>query len=278
MKNDYTSNIKNHIFSPSTLQRSIKILPEGTQLHIEEELLTEHQLNVYINDMLVMSLSCTPTNLEELVLGRLYSEGIIKGIDDIDYFYLCETGHTAKIFLKHNVSSDRFQPDIQVPTCCTNNRIYWKSGESIKPLTPIDWKTEWVFKLAEEFEKDTLLHKQTYGTHSSFLAQKDKVLYCCEDIGRHNAIDKVIGLGLKNHIDLTHTMIFTSGRVPTDMVEKVIRARIPIFISKAAPTKQSVDLAEEYGLILIAGAHSDNLKIYHDVSNETCNMQPSRSN
>lgn len=270
MEPNYTTNIKNHIFSPSTPQITTKILPDGKVLHFEEELLTEHQLNVYINDMLAMSLSCTPTNLEELVLGRLYSERIIESPDEIDYFYLCETGHTAKIFLKHKISLKQLQPDLQVPTCCTNNKIYWKAEDRMHPLTPIHWELKWIFTLAEEFEKDTILHKQTYGTHSSFLAQKDKVLYCCEDIGRHNAIDKVIGLGLKNHVDLTQTMIFTSGRVPTDMVEKVIRARIPVFISKAAPTKQSVELAEAYGLTLIAGAHSDNLKVYHNISPETC--------
>lgn len=262
MENSYLKNIKNTVFTPSTPQDCVKILPDGTSTASREELLTEHYLQVYLNESLVMELTCTPTHLEELVLGRLYSEGMIRSIDEIDYFYLCESGNTAKVFLKETLDADHvLEEDTNVPTCCTNNKVYWKSDEDIQPVVPIEWHSEWIFKLAETFEKDTSLHKQTYGTHSSFLAVKDKILFISEDIGRHNAIDKVIGMALKEGLDLTHTLVFTSGRVPTDMVAKVIRARIPIFISKAAPTKQSVELASQYNLTLIAGAHSDKLKI-----------------
>lgn len=90
------------------------------------------------------------------------------------------------------------------------------------------------------------------------------MLYCCEDLGRHNAFDKVVGCALRDGVDLAHCTIFTSGRIPTDMVVKAIRAGIPTLISKAVPTDLTVDMARRYRLTLICSAHSDSLKVFSD--------------
>jgi FdhD protein len=106
------------------------------------------------------------------------------------------------------------------------------------------------------------LHSETFATHSCFLAQGEKLLFACEDIGRHNALDKAIGYALRHDIDLKTCIAYSSGRIPTDMVEKVIRAGIPVFASKASPTQEAIALANAYGVTLICGARSDRMKQY----------------
>ena len=108
------------------------------------------------------------------------------------------------------------------------------------------------------------MHKRTCGAHSCYLASEDKMLLRREDIGRHNAFDKIIGAALREGIDLSRSIIFTSGRTPVDMVQKAIRSGIPVLVTKAVPTDVTVSLARQYGLTLICQARPDSFGVYND--------------
>ncbi|WP_295999717.1 formate dehydrogenase accessory sulfurtransferase FdhD, partial [uncultured Adlercreutzia sp.] len=82
--------------------------------------------------------------------------------------------------------------------------------------------------------------------------------------GRHNAFDKVVGVALREGIDLRDVMVYSSGRLPVDMVMKAIRAGIPILATKAVPTDETIRLARKYRLTLLCQARPDSVLIYHD--------------
>ena len=129
-------------------------------------------------------------------------------------------------------------------------------------MTPISWRAEQVFDLADRFHAGMPLHGQTWATHSCFLAKDGQLLFQCEDIGRHNALDKAIGYALRHGISLSRCMVYSSGRIPTDMAMKAIRAGIPILASKASPTAEAIALAKEYGLTLVCAARRDRMKLF----------------
>ncbi len=246
------------------------IYADGTAEIRDEEVQAEHTLDVYVDGKLSMRIVCTPSDLVELVVGRLFTEGIIHSVDDIELVHLCEFSTKARVLLANRKGqlSDVDAPI--VPSCCTGDRVYAAieyandEGAQLEPVVPMPWNPEWIFGLAGMFKQDTPMHKRTFGAHSCFLATGDEVLYCCEDLGRHNAFDKVIGHALCDGVDLSSSIICTSGRLPVDMVTKAIRARVPLLVSKAVPTDLTIELAREFDLTLICCARPDSIRVYHD--------------
>jgi FdhD protein len=236
------------------------------EIHTEKEpVLVEHLMDVYVNEQLTMKLICIPEDLTELVLGRLLTEGIIANIDEVESIYICEYGKRARVILKDAEANPTEDYIEATPSCCTGNHIlndYFLNHREVFPVTPIPWKKDWVFDLADRFSDGMPLHSKTWATHSCFLAMHGELLFQCEDIGRHNALDKAIGYALRHQIDLTQCMVYSSGRIPTDMVMKAIRAGIPLLASKASLTREAIQLAAEYQLTLVCAARRDRMKLY----------------
>lgn len=232
-------------------------LRDGHSIPHEITVISEHILTVIVNERPIYRLVCTKDHLRELVTGRLYTDGIIESKDDIERLYFCRYENEVSVFLKNDIIwEEKIATEL---TCCTGNKQYTLTGKDrvIRNPAKYDIDPEWVFKLADEFGKDAKLHGLTGGNHICILAREGRSEFICEDIGRHNAVDKAVGYALYNDIPLDGCMLFTSGRVPVDMVEKVIAAGIPVLISKSVPTLQSVELAGEYGLTLICRAWPD---------------------
>lgn len=238
---------------------------DGQEIKKEDEVLSEHLIEVYVNEILTMKLVCIPQYLTELVLGRLLTEGIISSVEDVESVFIGENGMSANVLLTDSSKAEKSDFVETTQSCCTSNHIlndyFHKKGE-VQPVNPIEWKEEWIFKLADKFAAGMPIHEKTFSTHSAFLALGDELLFECEDIGRHNAIDKAIGYALRNGINLSKCILYSSGRIPTDMVMKAIRAKIPILASKAALTSEAVVLAEKYNLTLICAARRDRMKVY----------------
>ena len=230
------------------------IRADQTESAYEREILSEHQLLVTVNELPVFSLTCTRENLRELCIGRLYTEGIIAAPSEVAKIYFCRYENEASIFLNKEIIWESVEN--RVASCCTNNRtlLTGRGRRALEPVKPLSFPPDWIFSLARAFFEGTRLHTLTQAAHSCFLQRNGEVLFQGEDIGRHNALDKAIGYALLHEIPLSECILYTSGRVPVDMVEKVIAAGVPVLVSKSVPTAESVALAEEYGLTIIGRA------------------------
>ena len=234
----------------------------------DEQLLREHVLEIVVNERPVYEVVCTPTMLPELVLGRLLSQGIIRSAQEVDLLYLCAEGVRATVYLNRPLPEqpdDAAQKAQLVATCCTDSltgSTLQPMSEQLPTLQPIPWRREWVSDLAGAFFRGTPLYRQTHCAHSAFLMRNGEILAAAEDIGRHNALDKIFGWAMLQEIPLRECICFTSGRIPVDMTMKVIRAGVPVLVSKAQPTDRAVALAEKYGLTMVGSAHEDSFLLY----------------
>ena len=218
---------------------------DGEQRSVCEAVLAECQLSVFVNGEQRFDLVCLPQFLEELILGHLLTEGFISSAAEVTEITVSSSGTEAKVVLTHELSG-KTQGLYRVKTAA--------------------WRAAWVFALADRFAQGMPLHKETSATHSCFLAKGDTILFACEDIGRHNALDKAVGYALRNEIRLEECLLYSSGRMPADMVRKAIRAGVPLLSSKGAPTADGVELARQYGLTLVCAARQDRLKLFSGVA------------
>ena len=251
--------------TPTEQRMATHFSSRGQSFRYPDDLVAEHTMEIYLNDTPAYEVVCSPTDLPELVLGRLLSDGVIQSTDEVELLYLCENGLRAKVYLPKWEPATEHPGVEQVSTCCTGNRTIadlFRNQTPPRHLRPIAYEQRWIFRLAEAMKEDMPLYAATHGTHSCLLMHKGEILRRAEDIGRHNALDKVLGWALMQGIPLEECIVYTSGRIPVDMVMKVIRAGVPVLASKAMPTRESVLLAEEFGLSLIGAARKDSMVVF----------------
>ncbi len=263
-----TLKITNKFDTPTPLEEHevTRLYPDGEKETFVTNIAAEHEMDVVINTIPTFRVVCSPDHLPELAVGRLITEGYIESTSEIDSVFVCQQGSKCEVFLTDSKRADFSKRDIEkVQSCCTGNKTlnsYFESDSKLSSVEKIDWDETWLFSLIDWFSKDSPSHKKSFATHSAYLSTREmyeggKDPYMCEDLGRHNAFDKVVGAAAIDGVDLRAAMLFTTGRVPVDMVIKAIRAKIPILVTKAVPTSSTLELAKKYELTLICSAHSD---------------------
>lgn len=225
-------------------------LPDGTEACVP----VEHAAMLYVNELPAFRVVCTPELLPQLALGRLLTEGWITSAAEVQQIAVCAEGLKIQVYLNHPLSTHHAAAQ-EVSSCCTDN-ITLGSPVQLPPLHAVprlELRPAWVEALTAAMSAGLPLYRATRAVHSCFVLYQGRIVCACEDIGRHNALDKAVGSALLAGIPLDACVLYTSGRVPLDMVRKAIRAGVPVLISKSMPTVQSVELAAEYGLQLVCG-------------------------
>ena len=226
-------------FGAQTAFASLR-LPDGTEATVP----AEHAAAIYVNEQPAFRVVCTPALLPQLALGRLLTEGWIASAE----------GAKVQVYLRHPLPTRRAAAQ-EVASCCTDN-IALGSPVELLPLRSVpglDLQPEWVERLTAAMHAGLPLYRATRAVHSCFVLHKGEIVFACEDLGRHNALDKAVGCAVLAGLPLAECVLYTSGRVPLDMVRKAIRAGVPVLVSKSMPTVQSAELAAEYGLQLVCG-------------------------
>lgn len=219
----------------------------------------------------------TPGNDFELAAGFLLAENVISGLDDIHNIRHChsveeeEQGNVVIVKLAPDVSFNmknlerHFMTTSSCGVCgksaidaitCDHSRLIQKSSQKV------DYQT--IQRLNDILEDQQTVFRHTGGLHASALFNMNgDLLLLREDIGRHNALDKVVGAALnKNLIPLDNSLVFLSGRVSYELVQKSVQAGIPIITAVGAPSSLAVDLAEKKGITLIGFLRNNRFNIY----------------
>jgi FdhD protein len=221
------------------------------------EVIEEIPMALFVNGRHAMTAMMSPVQLEEFVTGYLFTEQIIKNIDEIESIRIEKNRLSV-------ITKNLFKvlgPKKTILSGCGGSTSFIDT-EKLPKITSEYRISTAVIGSALKAVLNSELHLKTGGIHIVALLDREKVLVVSEDIGRHNALDRVIGFGLRNAVDLSRTWVVVSGRISSEMVRKCLIAGIPIIVSRGASTTLAVETAEKTGLTLVGFARGGKMVVY----------------
>ncbi len=224
-------------------------------------MIVEAPVELWLDGEKNMTFMCSPYDLEDLGIGHLVSRGIVGCLEDIEE--VKANYETKQIFvktLKKNTEQIYSVPQFIV----SGTSSVYEFSENIYKIPKIDSqfsiRLDKIVETGRKLKEEAIIYKETGGIHGAIICNGDKT-YLREDIGRHCAVDKAIGAGLREGVDLSQSMICTTGRISLDMILKTAAVGIPVVVSYKYPSDMGVSLANHYGISIVARILSDEMTV-----------------
>ena len=221
----------------------------------------EINATMFINNTKFITFMCTPDNLKELAIGHLYTRNLIEDIDDIESIRVCNSLKNIYVTSEFiSMDEDLSLNTVLSSSCGSSPDFNLRLVQVLESHTFFDLKTLKdatikMFKLAVK-------HQETGGMHSCAVYNTKKDIIAIEDVGRHNAVDKIIGACLNKNYDLKNSAVISTGRISTDMVLKCAGAKVPVVVTRSIPTSSALKLARQNGITVIGRIMSSEPIIY----------------
>lgn len=246
-----------------TKELNITRINNGLSETILDSVIEEIPLDVFVNSEFYSALMCTPLEMKELAIGFLFSEGVISSTDSIKSIDQPFENRLC-VILNHELTVDP-RSVRAITSGCGKGSVHVISLEegSLKPIEiNCSFAAVDILKLMKEFNSKSDLFKETGGVHSCCICSAESILLFSEDIGRHNALDKVVGKSILSSLDLKDKLLMTTGRISSDIVVKVAKAGIQIIVSHSAPTTLALSIAKAANITIIGFARGSRMNIY----------------
>ena len=232
---------------------------------LADEVVRERALTIILNGEELVTLLCSPGEFNHLAAGYLASESIIATAADIVALEVDEERGIARLETTTGqaLSGRPFQRVIS-SGCGRGAALY--SAADVSSLAPVKATLAiapaQVYELMRQFQHQSELFRDTGGVHSAAIAGPEGVLYFAEDIGRHNAVDRLFGRALLEKLDISGRLLLSSGRISSEIVSKAARRDIPLIISKSAPTDTGVALADRLNMTVVGFVRGQRMNVY----------------
>lgn len=238
----------------------------------------EAPVALHVDGRLMAVLMCSPWDLDELAIGHLFSRGIIASPQDLKSLFICPDMRSVTISTLSKAGAT-FEAEGLVFSGCGAASVISalsmgsraaKTSPDATEMFSIDELSAW----AREMFASAVLYRKTGGLHIAALASRTEkcagaeadtgcgYFVAREDVGRHNAVDKVLGRGLLDRVDFSCAAILTSGRIAADMIQKAARAGVAVLVSRSIPTTEAYARALEADVTLIGRIGSPHPIVY----------------
>jgi len=240
----------------------------GKSQKIVDYIAEEKPFYLLVNTTFWATILCSPANLKELAVGHFLSEGIIKSTKEIEEVILKETESTCYVKLKpeinveNRVKISRLHARI-IHSACGDSSDYQKSDKNLKVKSALKVKAQTIFDNVKQLNFKAEGYRKTGGFHVAAIYKADgKMVAVAEDVGRHNAVDKVIGRAALNNVDFGECFLALSGRMSGDVAFKAANVGLPIIASLAAALSSGITMAESANLTLAGFVRGKRINIY----------------
>ena len=248
-------------------------LSTGKTISTTDYVAEEKALHIFLNNIPVVSILCSPSQMKELALGHLLSEGFITNLNEIQRIRFQEPEQKCYIQLNSEINLEKrmnlVKPFARLITSACNPPEYGPFSKLLdrikipKVNSQLVVKAEIISTSVRNLNTLAIIFRKTGGVHVAALYRKNgDLLTLAEDVGRHNAVDKVIGTHATNNLDVGDCFLTLSGRLTGDIVLKAARIRLAIVASQAAAIQSGIQVATRCGITLIGFARGKRMNIY----------------
>jgi FdhD protein len=252
------------------MKEAIDILPilqldERGMSNVRDAVVKEFPLTIVLNNRELVTLLCSPVNLKYLTIGFLFSEGLLNDKDEIKRITVDDRIGVGRVETKNEMDiPDELLFKRLISSGCGRGASFYSATDTINQRVESQTTimSDEVFSLVREFQGSSDVYLATHGVHSAALCDTKSILVLSEDIGRHNAIDKIFGECILEDISTNDRIIVTSGRVSSEVIHKVAKRGVPIIISLSVPTDLGVRIADDLRITLIGFVRGKRMKIY----------------
>jgi FdhD protein len=230
-----------------------------------EQVAREAPVTIMFNNRELATLLCSPTDLNYLALGFLFSERLIENKDQVKKILVDAQRGTVRVETVEEIepAGEILFKRLITSGCGSGTSLYRAADAAVdKVKSQLQVAAADIIQMSAAFQRHSHTYVRTHGIHSAALYLGREMQVFLEDVGRHNAVDKIIGKCLWEGIATQDRILMTTGRVSSEIMYKVAKAGIPVLISISSPTSLGVKIANELGITLVASARGKNFTVY----------------
>lgn len=244
-------------------KKKVKRIVGGTVRTATEKVVREVPVSVHVNASEYAVLMATPTELEALAVGFLLGEGVMTHATRLEGIEVECKEWIVRVQLGGEYDSTRKRG--LVTSGCAAVALFKGAFDFVgvgRVRSRLRLGAAVVRKLMGEMVKRCGTYRETGGIHSAAIAHRAGIVLFGEDVGRHNAVDKVTGRAYLDGLDLSDKVLLCTGRISSEILVKAARRGVPVVVSRTAPTDLSVRLAGKLGITLVGFVRGGNVSVY----------------
>src|SRR3954454_19180822 len=229
---------------------------DQTAQPIETAVTVERALTIFLNSQEIVTAMTIGDYPEYLAIGYLLNQNMLRPDDTITAVDYDEDLAVVVVRTKRKTNYEKKLKKKVQTSGCAQGTVFGDLMEALEDvkLPDTELRTSWLYALSHKINTTPSLYLEAGAIHGCVLAQEDRPLVYMEDVGRHNAVDKIAGWMLRHGVAGADKIFYTTGRLTSEMVIKTVRMGIPILVSRSGFTAWGVELARQTGLTLIGRA------------------------
>src|SRR3974390_1533762 len=229
---------------------------DQTGAKIETAVTVERALTIFLNSQEIVTAMTISDHPEYLALGYLLNQNMLKPDDVVTSADYDEDRAVVVVRTKRKTNYEKKLKKKVQTSGCAQGTVFGDLMEALEDvkLPKAELRTSWLYRLTHAINTTPSLYLEAGAIHGCVLAKEDRPLVYMEDVGRHNAVDKIAGWMFKEKVTAADKIFYTPGRLTSEMVIKTVRMGIPILISRSGFTASGVELARKANLTLIGRA------------------------
>lgn len=223
-------------------------------VEIETSVVTEQPLTLFLNSQEIVTMMTIGDHPEMLAAGYLFNQNMLRADDVITAIDHDDDLGVVVVRTQHKTDfEEKLKKKVQTSGCAQGTMFgdLMEEFEDVKLNKQARVHTSWLYALQKKINTVPSLYLKAGAIHGCVLCKQDKPLLYVEDVGRHNAVDKIAGYMLLNDIAAEDKIFYTTGRLTSEMIIKTVKMGIPVLLSRSGFTAWGVDLARQAGLTLI---------------------------